>query len=93
MDDEGDIEIDELMEYIGATGEETDVVNAVGGELLVDTIRLEEREVNPALVDSFPVADVDVEPKSVDRELGLDTLVGIVDIDALVDVVLSPGGW
>jgi hypothetical protein len=92
MDDEGDIGIDELIEYIEGTGEETDVVNAVGGELLVDSIRLEEMEVNPRLVDSRPVADVDVEPKFVDRELRLDTLVWIVDIDALVDVALSPGG-
>jgi hypothetical protein len=92
MDDEGDIGIDELIEYIEGTGEETDVVNAVGGELLVDSIRLEEMEVNPRLVDSRPVADDDVEPKFVDRELRLDTLVWIVDIDALVDVALSPGG-
>jgi hypothetical protein len=82
-----DIAIDELTEYTGGTWEETDVVNAVGGELLVDSIRLEETEVNPALVDGSPVVDVDVETKLVGTEL-----VARVDLNELVEVVLLPEG-
>jgi hypothetical protein len=82
-----DIAIDELTEYTGGPWEETDVVNAVGGELLVDSIRLEETEVNPALVDGSPVVDVDVETKLVGTEL-----VARVDLNELVEVVLLPEG-
>jgi hypothetical protein len=82
-----DIAIDELTEYTGGTWEETDVVNDVGGELLVDSIRLEETEVNPALVDGIPVVDVDVETKLVGTEL-----VARVDLNELVEVVLLPEG-
>jgi hypothetical protein len=82
-----DIAIGELTEYNGGTWEKTDVVNAVGGELLVDCMRLEETEVNPALVDGSPVADFDVEAKPVGTEL-----VAEVDLNELVEVVLSPEG-
>jgi hypothetical protein len=82
-----DIAIDEMTEYNGGTWEETDVVNAVGCELLVDSMRLEETEVDPALVDGSPVADIDVETKLVGTEL-----VARVDLTELVEVVLSPEG-
>lgn len=62
-------------------------MNAVGGEVLVDSMRLEETEVNPALVDGSPVADVDVETQLVGTEL-----VARVDLNELVEVVLSPEG-
>jgi hypothetical protein len=92
MDDGGDTGIGELIEHIGGTGDETDVVNGVGCELLVDSIRLEETEINPALADSRPVEDDDVEPKFADIELWLETLVGGVDTDGLIEIVLTPGG-